>query len=355
MVRSVGIAEVCVALALAACQAGPGIGPANESFERCGDPAGREAFDRAAALLERDRVAEAVPLLVQTVEACPQFVPGHLAYQDRAREVGGEVEAAMRAYYEALEDTPPSPVVPYLRARLLEEAAEALPWLQVALDRDETFYFAHLEKARIMRSINRTTDALQSLQCAVAARPDCPHGNLHLAEVLVSLGRAREAAPHYKKYVELRPDDGDARRAYLNLLVYSVGDLDEARKIAEGLSVEDDADVAVIMDQAAIAWKRGDFAGAQTLYHRVLEIDPTRDRAVLNLANLYYDGFGSETDQRPEYWPKARAAYRYFIEMRRAEGLFDVLDYHIGVPYRLEQITALLGEAPPRAPTLQDF
>ena len=110
------------------------------------------------------------------------------------------------------------------------------------------------------------------------------------------------------------------------------------------------------MDQAAGAWLLGQVRQSIDLYHRVLELDPSRARAVLNLGNLYYDVLGGGTEEgRREFWPKARSAYRYYLQMNQAEGLYDLFDQKFAVPYRLKEIAVLLGPPGERQPTMADF
>lgn len=349
-------AVLSLALVLSGCATEPTVGRADGRFERCDDAEAMRAFERARSLADEGRQAEALVSARQALEACPDFVPAHLIYQDAGLELGGADEAGMRSYYAGLVDDGASPLLPYLLARIGDEMSEQLPLLDLALRRDDTFTYAYVLKAEMYRELNRTAEALGMLQRAVSASPAAADARIGLAEVLQSLGRSVEAAPHYAAYIELEPEDDLARRRYLELLVYGLGRLDEAEALAKDLLERNPRDAVILMDCAAIAWRRGQFDQAVKLYHDVLTVDPSNDRAVLNLGNLYFDAMaGDDEARRREYWPKARAAYRYLIELRRAEGLFDLLDYYVGVHYRLDRITALLGPAPERLPTRADF
>ena len=338
------------------CASGPAVGRADERFERCSDPAAQEAYDRAEALAQRGRQAESIQYYRTVVSTCVDYLPAHVRYQDVALALGGVAEQDMRVFYAQRADQSGSPVQPYLVSRLVDDDADRLPLLAMAIERDRSFFRAYLDRAMIYKDINRIEVALDNLDRAVATNCNDPVANRELAEVLYGLGRGEEAASYFESYFELRPDDLEAKRRYLGLLTYSLGRLDAAADVALELLQYDDKDAAVRMDVAAIRWQRGDFEGARAEYHRVLDLDPTMDRAVLNLGNLYYEALPAGTEEgRREFWPKARAAYRYFVGLRQAEGLYDVLDAHVGVPYRLQQIEALLGPGPEQEPGLDDF
>ncbi|MCA8943022.1 MAG: tetratricopeptide repeat protein [Planctomycetes bacterium] len=349
------IAAVASVVALLGCQSGPSVEPAKPEFEACDDAEALAAYQHARALVGQRRFLPAVPLLRRVVEACPEFVPGHVLYQDAAMEVGVEIEASMRGYYSSLPDDGRSPIVPYVRSRLTEEPSEKIPELDEAIARDRSFHLAYLDKAIALRAIGRTSEALDMLQHAVAAQPTCAAANKELAEVLAGLGRAEEAASRYAAYLALEPNDLPAKRAYVRLLVYSLGRLDQAEPWLADMLANDPNDVEALMDRAAIAWQRRRFDEASDHYHRVLAIDPGNSRAVLNLGNLYFDGFGAAESARPEYWPKAQAAYRYFLTMTEARDLHDTLDLHVFVPSRLERIARDVGPAPDQKPRLEDF
>ena len=121
----------------------------------------------------------------------------------------------MRAFYVARADDSSSPVGPFVAARLAADDASRVEFLNVAIKRDNSFYYAYHAMGELWRRLNRTSQALETLQKAVAAKPDHAPSNLALAEVLEVLGRGAEAKPYYENYVRLRPGDRQAKKAFV--------------------------------------------------------------------------------------------------------------------------------------------
>ena len=345
-------AAVC-SLLLVGCQ---GIGPSSEHFEVCQDRLAAAAYQRARVHLDAGDFAAALPLLRQAIATCPDFVTGHELYQDSAAKVGEDADAEMRAFYAQREDQPDSPLLPYLRARLSDNNRDRFELLDQATRRDGSFFRAYLAKAQIYRPLRRTDRALDELRKAILARPKDPKANLAIAEVLAQLGRYREAARHYQVLARRSPGSQSVKKDYLALLIYQLGELESAEKIVEDLLAFDDLDVDALMDKAAIAWLRQEFAAALQLYQQVLQIDESQSEAVLNIANLYFQGLAGEAEAgKREYWPKARLAYVYYLDHFRSATGFDQLDRWLGVPVRLREINTLLGEEKGLNPRVGDF
>lgn len=324
-------------------------GRASEAYDTCAEPSARAALERAnAALATGGGEADAVPWLREVVAACPDLVTAHLSYQDAAQRLGGEAAAAMRRYYDTLPDRP-SPVVPYVKARLLEDGDVRLRLLEEAVRREPSFYYGHLAIAGLYRRFDRPEEALPRLRAALAARPGFAEASMEAAEVLAALDRPEEAKPHYVNYLRSRPADRAARRAYAHLLVYRLRQPRQAQEILEPLVDEDPQDVVALMDLAAVAWMSGRGDQAARLYRRVLELDPSRARAALNLGNLWFDighERGADESAPREAWRRARLAYRFWLNLGQPEGAHDLVDYHLAVPCRMKQIAELLGPEP---------
>lgn len=355
------IGKGVVLAALAACGAVPGPGPSRAVGDSCPDPSGRAAWDEARACLAAGRDAEAAQAARRVLERCPEHVRAHLAYQDVALRLGGDVERAMREFYES----PPialrrvaetSPIWPWARARLAPHEAGRQEFLEEALRRDPRFAWALLDRGRMMRRLGRPARALVSLRAAVGARPDLPEARLELAEVLVELGSYREADRHYTVYRRLRPTDRWAARDHARLLIYRLGDTRAARPVVERLLREDPEDPAAVMDLAAIHWREERFEEALAAYRSVLRRDPRAARAAMNIANLYYEPLarGGEARRRAA-WTKARRAYRYVRRLGVAADFYDAFDLLFTVPFRLERIEGLLGPDREPEPGPEDF
>lgn len=336
-------------------------GPDGLVHDLLADPAVRARYELALQRIHQRDPAGAVPLLQEVVRAAPEFAPAHEVYQDTALELGRlpegkHIEDEMRASYATAPGSENSPLQLYLRARITADTGKQIEALNQALARDPGFFRAHLALGRLRRSLNQLEPAMSSQRAALSSNPRCAEASLELAELLVAAGRGREAEPHYQNYIRQEPSDRLARKQYAQLLIYELAQPTLARPIVEALRREDGGDVDVLMDLAAVEWKTSRAAQARELYKLVLETDRTQSRAALNLGNLWYEVLArGSREQKQVAWRKARMAYLYYLNMRRHDGVLDALDYHLGVPYRLERIAAEVGPHDGRVPALDDF
>jgi len=333
-------------------------------YETCSDAEGMALYDAAVKRIGERQPAAALPLLQQAVQRCPDLVRAHVLYQDSALDLSRskgdpEPERAMRAFYAAWSERPGSPVVSFLKARLLEDTSEQVRLLEEITKKDGRFAPAWLSLGRIRRSVGQLENASADLRSALSANPRCSEASLELAEVLVQLGKGADASQHFRNYLLLNPGDRLARQQYAQLLIYDLGQPTEARELVEELRRQDPGDVGVLMDLAAIEWKTSRGEVARDLYKKVLELDRTQSRAALNLGNLWFEVYSRAGDPKlvEEAYAKARKAYLYYRNMRRHEGVLDALDFHMGVPYRIkwieEHYPQLAADKTP--PGLNDF
>ncbi len=318
--------------------------PHPERYEVCDDPDGLRVLDAANALIAALRYSEAVPLLREVLDHCPEHVPTHVLYQDTCQRVAGEALTEMQGYYDALRGPPPDSVARYMRTRLQEHDSTRLTALNEIIEADPGFFYAYFSKARLQRDNNQIGFAVQSFLDALEVNPNMLQAHLELGEMLVELRRLTEARPHYANYVRGNPADPAARRAYMRLLLYDLEDFDEAREHIAVLMEVDPDDPELMMDRAALSWRSGRLAEAETLYQKVLDRDPTTAIALLNLGNLYFDGMVRTDEDKRRYWPLARRAYENYLTLSRAEGAMDLLDFHLAIPFRLKVINSFLED-----------
>src|SRR5262249_26366958 len=136
-----------------------------------------------------------------------------------------------------------------------------------------------------------------------------------------------------------------------------LGNAQPAEQIVQKMLEDDPDDMDALMNRAALDWRAGRADLAVAHYHRVLELDPTQARAVLDLGNLYFETAMAEPsdDKKREPWSRARDAYLYFLGMRRTDDRYDVWDYYLTVPLRLRQIDSVLGPRAGLPPALDAF
>ncbi|MCA8954324.1 MAG: tetratricopeptide repeat protein [Planctomycetes bacterium] len=336
-------------LALAACAAAPArpADATDPAIYRRVDPAIAAEWERAQAAFAIDDVDTAWPLLSVIVQKSPDLVRAHLMYQDAAIEIGGEAEAEMRRYYHFLIPERETPVVPYVRARLSDTSYAKGQALQAILRQDPTFGWAHLSLGRVRRGQGQLLAAVDSFQAALRFDDSLHEAQLERAQALADLGRLPEAAANYEDYLEQEPGDLAAVREYAAMLIYRLVRIDRALELLGRLDQAFPEDVDLRMHRAAALWRAFRPREALSNYLAVLERDPRASRAALNIGLIYYDAMpqNDTAEERRQWWPRARAAFRYFLAIGDPADGHEAFERALAVPYRLEEIERLLGPA----------
>lgn len=328
-------------------------------FETCTDPAGQRSYDEALVQLQAGKDRQALPLLRDVIERCPDHVVAHRYFQEAALHVGGDAAAEMTSYYKKLPDRTDSPVPAYAKAALLATDYERSQALSKLLSRFESFPWGHLSLARVQRRIGRLKEAAESYRRTLELHRGLLEAYLELAETLVELGSYQQAAAAYDNYLRAVPNDRATIQAFAQVLLYRLGNADAARPWVQKLLQLDPSDAMARMDMAAVEWRAGKLDAALTGYVEVLSQEQVnsqiRARAALNIGNLHYEAFGSGDAQRRAHWPKARKAYLLYQRLVRPEEGQDQFDRMLGVPYRMKEIAALLGPDDGLEPAVQDL
>ena len=319
------------------------------------DPACAAAWPRATAAMAKGDDAAALPDLLVVTRGCPDFVRAHIAYQDVARRRGGADAQAMVDYYARLPEGA-TPVAAYLKARLPDQTAYAqFNALKAILARDPSFAWAHLSLARVERGRGHFLPALDSYAQAAVYDPQLHEARLERAQVLAELGRYAEAAVDYKAYLADRGDDVAAARDYVTLLLYRLGRVDEALQYLGELEQRLPDDLTVRMDRAAALWRSKRPQESVAAYLEVLRRAPQMRRAALNIGLLYYEVLPQNDAQRQQFWPRARAAFRWFLDGNEPADGHEQFERTLGVPFRLAVIADKLGPEPLQAVRLSDL
>lgn len=243
----------------------------------------------------------------------------------------------------------------YTKARLADTSYAQCNALDAILQRDSSFAWAHLSRARVTRLQGRLLPALDMFASAIVNDANLHEAKLERAQVLNELGRFAEAAKDYRDYLAARPDDLAAVREFVHLLLYRLGRVDEAQPWLERLESAEPRAVAVRMDRAAAFWRAARFQEAAELYLAVLGEQEATPRAAFNLGLLYYEVAPTDEASRRRFWPAARAAFRWFLRGPAPVDGHEQFERTLGVPYRLARIEELLGPADDRPVTLPDL
>jgi tetratricopeptide (TPR) repeat protein len=312
-------------------------------YETCADP--RLAEARRLAASGEDEAS--CSLFEEIATSCPLAWRVREDWMRVALRCGGGCERRLREFHATDSQ---GPVHAWVRSRLEKVDSRRVDLLEQALAADSAFYPAYLDLAEIWGRSDRTATQLGYLEKAVAARPDFPEANLALGRLLVSIGRGEGAVACYEAYLRSAPDDPEPTLEFVELLVYSLRDLDRAEPWIARRLAADPGNIDAQMAAAAVAWRRGDAARAAAAYRTVLQADPRHARAALNLGNLWFQRPDRADAARDADWKRARQAYRYFLSLQPEGDFFDVHDVLVSVPYRIEIIDAAVGPLPVGAP-----
>jgi len=344
-------------MALAACASGPvrsgdEVDPA--VYRVTQDPEGRAAWQRAQRALARDDVAAALPDLRLAVTRLPDHVRAHLAYQDAALAQGGEAAALMRTFYDEL-PARPSPVPAYVKARLFDTSYAKGQALLEILDAYPSFGWAHLSLGRIRRGQGQLLVAVDAFRVAFVEDSSLHAARLERGEALAELGRLAEAAVDYEAYIDTRPEDWVAMREYVTMLIYRLTRIDRALQLLDRLDAAFPGDVELWMHRGAALWRALRPREALPHYLAALEQDAGAARAALDIGLIYYDALPRNEEERRIWWPRARAAFRLFLQLPESGDGQEAFERALAVPYRLGVIEDLLGPDPGGEVTLDDL
>jgi len=152
-------------------------------------------------------------------------VPDLLYAAGQARQRGGEMQGAIALYRQALEGKPTTDLVPVLRfqlARALRLSANPTEVLTV-LEGFETSFPDHpltpmvlYTRAIVNHDLNRLAESEAIYRVLVEKYPNtvaAVEAHFELGSVLGGLGKAREAAGFYRKYVTMKPGAVEAGAA----------------------------------------------------------------------------------------------------------------------------------------------
>lgn len=330
----------------ASCSLFGGVGGSNgAAYTECSNAEGRSAWTEAQMALASGDQQTALPHLVVATSKCPDMVPAHIAYQDLAKSLGGDVEQAMVDFYTKMPERAAdgaSPVPAYMRARLADTAYSQSNDLLEILKMHPSFGWGYLSLGRVNRGQGRLSEALQNLDQAISVDNGLIEARLERAQVLTELGRKEEAALEYKFYWGANPADAVAGREYLALLLYRLARVDQAKVVLASLKLTDQS-LSLRMDEAAVLWRDHNSKAAIEAYLDILQEDPTMARAALNIGLLYYEVVPKEEVDKIRFWPKARAAFQIFMQRSDPKDGHEQFERTWAVPYRLRRIDELLG------------
>jgi tetratricopeptide (TPR) repeat protein len=223
---------------------------------------------------------EAASALEQAVRLAPDNIEGHLklaAALEQARR-RDEAEAEWNAALKL--DGKSVAALHGLSQHLLAEGnyAQAIKLLQGA-PQNETLA---LDLTQAYGKAGDLTDAAETAKKALEQTPGSFPLTYMRTTILVDLGRFQEATQLSQKYAEAHPDNLDAQRLFLHLLV-TTNDTERAQTSARALLVRAPNDAYVLYVNGMLERQAGDLVAAQLHLQKSIALDPNRDDAHYNL------------------------------------------------------------------------
>lgn len=279
--------------------------------KRPGDPLAQANVGHA--LLQRNRVAEAIPYCQESIRLDPTKPQAHynlgLAYESQERWT-----EALGQFTLAATINPDLFYASFRAGRILDRLGrptEAVFWLQRALAVEPNYADSHGSLGVALAALGRPQEAIAEYQRSLSLRAEQPEVEFNLGVALAGLGRIPEAERHYAAAVRLDPGYGQAE---LNLGVClaqedKLGEAVAALRTAIRLlpkSAVAHASLALGLDQ------QGHSAEAIPEYRRALELQPGYPEAHYNLGNALLrlgdpagarDEFSAALRLRPDFGP----------------------------------------------------
>ena len=240
-------------------------------------PETAEALHVAAMLHSQLRqTAEAEALWKKCIELDPKH-EGHYVNLAAIAMDRGDSQLAADTLEQAIAIGCKSPdvehhlAIAYMRLGRCEQA-EANIQKALASHPKAGEYWLVLGQAQLKQG--KTDEAEASLRKAIDLGAQTPETFFALGNACARNGKSDEAAEYRKKFAELKssqPLNANQR--------YQVLSTAEARRTA----------MTVLLESATVYSWKGDFPQAESLYLRVVALDPTRPEPCLGLATLYHD------------------------------------------------------------------
>jgi tetratricopeptide (TPR) repeat protein len=175
-------------------------------------PAGEWEGEEASILAFRSATpksedsAEANPLLKSSADDARKNWSAEQWFAEGCRHLDAHrPEAAIEAFRLALMDRPDGPEIHFHLAEALfrvGRAEAALERYYAAVEADHNYLEAWMQIGTLLAARGELEPALDALRLALSVHADYPDAHWHAADVLLQLGRAEEAAAHWRSYLK---------------------------------------------------------------------------------------------------------------------------------------------------------
>ena len=143
----------------------------------------------------------------------------------------------------------------------------------------------------IKRDPARLQEAEQLYRTAIRMRPNFDSAHMNLGDLLLKTNRIDEAEAAYKKVIEIKPKYADAHFNLGVVYLSKNSPVEATRSFQKALSVDPNhvlsmVNLALMLQESK---ETSDSNEAVHLYRRVLELDPTNEKALFNLGVIAMD------------------------------------------------------------------
>jgi tetratricopeptide (TPR) repeat protein len=173
-----------------------------------------EVVTHAAALLQQDEAAQAIPLLQQAIDDYPESNWARILLGRAWLRVRNLTEAE-RILRSAVERAPDAVEAHFYMGVVLferEEIEAAVPFFRKAVELKPDYALAWYNLGHCLKRRGDRAEALAAFRAAVACKPQFAQAHTNLGELLADEGRLDEAGEHLRRASRLAPQDTRARQ-----------------------------------------------------------------------------------------------------------------------------------------------
>lgn len=214
-----------------------------------------------------------------------RFGLAQLAFRDgdlaKAEELNGEVLSAQPDYADAEEL---AQRISQARAGVIDRMAVDPPIVRPAVIPRAEPRPTSLERATALRLDSRFDLAETEYRRALAVDPENADALVGLGLVLAASGDSLEAKRLFLRTLEIAPGYADARAGLLRLAL-ARDELQEARKLVDGLTVAEQANPDIAVLTGRLLLREGRYRRALEVFGSVLERDPSNADALIGLSD----------------------------------------------------------------------
>ena len=286
---------------------------------------GRIAASRAAALIETQKPAEAVPLLQRAVILAPNEAGIH-HYLGYALWSTGKPDEAAVAFTKALELAPGNAYTMYFLGRIAAsrgQSERAIELYEAMLASGEPIYDTYQQVGKAYLRMGETQQALEATQRALRQKP--LDGGLHyqMGRIYLQMNRRSAAQDEFDTAKRLKAADQEAIRKLLALDL-AVEDKKEAevRRLRNELLADSSRDAEILLQLGSMLGKGGFHKEAVQPLQLAVAMAPNAfdGRSNLGLALLRL-GRGEEAEK---HLKKALALRPYSFEVNSSLAFLHV-------------------------------